>query len=84
MRVKAGAFYRFTPNLLDQIHQCADLRPDAVVQVVRLRGCPPPNTMGQCHVNGPDGRFAGMVSCNSLTPVKVRAAGAGRVVVVGG
>lgn len=70
MRVTAGRQYRFEPNLLDLIHPCADsLRSGDVVTVVRLHGAPPPNTMGQCHVNGPDGRFAGMVSCNSLTPL---------------
>ena len=66
MKVVAGRKYRFTPNLLDRIHVCANLRAGDIVTVVKLHGAPPPNTMGQCHVNGPDGKFAGMVSCNSL------------------
>lgn len=64
-RVVAGGHYRFIPNLLDQIHVCANLKAGDMVRVVRLRGAPPPGTMGQCHVDGPNG-FAGMVSCNSL------------------
>jgi hypothetical protein len=82
MKVRAGSFYRFEPNLLDQIHVCAQLRKGEIVQVVKLRGCPPPNTMGQCHVNGSNGEFAGMVSCKSLVAVKVRKVGAGRVEVI--
>lgn len=71
MRVVTGKRYIFRPNLLDQIHVCATgLKAGDVVTVVRLRGAPGPNTMGQCHVNGTDGRFAGMVSCNSLEPVR--------------
>lgn len=67
MKVRAGSTYRFVPNLMDQIHVCApSLRPGDIVKVTAMRGCPPPNTMGQCHVIGPDGKFAGMVSCNSL------------------
>jgi hypothetical protein len=69
MKVRAGGIYRFAPNMLDQIHNCApELRPGDIVTVVKLRGAPGPNVMGQCHVNGPDGRFSGMVSCNSLEP----------------
>ena len=69
MKVRANQSYRYWPNLLDQIHACAPgLKPGDLVKVVQLRLAPPPNTMGQCHVNGPDGSFAGMVSCNSLYP----------------
>lgn len=78
MRVTTGRAYVFQPNMLDQIHQCANLKPGDRVTVVKLRGCPPPNTMGQCHVNGPDGKFAGMVSCNSLHIVDKKTAAAVR------
>lgn len=71
MRVISGRKYRFNPNLLDRIHVCASsLNKGDIVTVVKLNGAPPPNTMGQCHVNGPDGKFAGMVSCNSLEKIK--------------
>lgn len=67
MRVVAGRKYRFNPNLLDQIHVCAKgLRAGEIVRVVKLHGAPPPNTMGQCHVEDAQGVFRGMVSCNSL------------------
>ena len=38
----------------------------AMVKVVALHGCPPPNTMGCCHVEL-DGKFAGMVLTASLS-----------------
>lgn len=67
MKVRAGQIYRFVPNLLDQIHNCAKgLNAGDLVKVVKLRGCPPPNTMGQCHVEKSGYGFVGMVSCNSL------------------
>lgn len=67
MKVFAGRKYVFDPVFIDRSHVCAPgLKPGDVVEVVRLRSAPGPNVMGQCHVNGPDGRFAGMVSCNSL------------------
>lgn len=73
MRVVAKRSYTYRPNLLDRMHVCAPgLKDGDIVTVVKLHGAPPPNTMGQCHVNGPDGRFAGMVSCNSLEPVTKR------------
>ena len=69
MKVRANGIYRFWPNLLDQIHNCAPgLEPGDLVRVVRLRGAPPPNTMGQCHVEKSGHGFVGMVSCNSLHP----------------
>ena len=68
MKVRANARYLFIPNLLDRMQVCApNLKNGDVVTVVKLYGCPPPNAMGMCHVNGPDGKFAGMVSCNSLS-----------------
>jgi hypothetical protein len=71
MKVRAGGRYKFVPNLLDQIHVCSlGLKAGDVVTVVKLNGAPPPNTMGQCHVNDADGNFAGMVSCNSLEKIK--------------
>jgi hypothetical protein len=65
-RVRLGATYRFEPTLLDKLHPCCDASPGEQVQVGQLHGAPPPNTMGQCHVNHLDGRLAGMVSVQSL------------------
>lgn len=68
MKVRTGSIYRYVPNLLDQFRPATHrpLKAGDHVRVVKLHGAPPPNTMGQCHVEGPDGEFAGMVSCNSL------------------
>jgi len=70
MRVTAGKRYVFQPCLLDRCDGRTGLQPGDIVTVVRLHGCPPPNTMGHCHVNGPDGRFAGLVCTASLQPLR--------------
>lgn len=67
MKVKAGKFYRFSPNLLDAIHNCAEVKDGDIVRVVNLTGCPKAGVMNQCHVEDADGRFLGMVSVNSLS-----------------
>jgi hypothetical protein len=71
MRVKAKSVYTFEPcgwdvwdppfGILSGLIKSGDK-----VRVVKLRGCPAPNTMNHCHVETVDGRFAGLVSCNSL------------------
>lgn len=68
MKVRANSTYRFEPVGMDiyrPAHHGLD-RGD-IVKVVNLHGCPPANTMGQCHVQR-DGKFMGMVSTNSLVP----------------
>jgi len=70
-RVRLGSRYRYEPCVLDKLHVCSDARPGDIVQVCKPYGCPPPNTMGQCHVQTPEGKFLGLVSTASLTPVKV-------------
>lgn len=69
MRVKAGKSYQFNPVLIDVCDPKTSLKSGDIVTVVKLHGCPPPNTMNHCHVNY-QGRFAGLVHCNSLTEVK--------------
>ena len=68
-RVRAGSRYRFDPCILDQLHVCSNASPGDVVQVVKRHGCPPPNTLGQCHIQSLEGKFLGMVSIASLSPV---------------
>jgi hypothetical protein len=65
-RVRLGATYRFEPVPLDRLHPCCDATPGELVKVCKLYGAPPPNTMGQCHINHLDGQLAGMVSVHSL------------------
>jgi hypothetical protein len=67
-RVRAGSRYRFDPCPLDLLHPCSSADSGDVVQVVKLPGCPPPNTMGQCHIQSAEGKFLGMVSTASLFP----------------
>jgi hypothetical protein len=68
-RVSSGKLYAYAPVLLDMIDGPPDLAPGDVVRVVRLLGCPPPNTMNHCHVSNPEtGRLYGLVCCNSLQP----------------
>lgn len=67
-RVRAGQVFVFVPVLLDRTHPSPALTPGDVVRVVKLRGCPPPGTMGHCHVERMDGSFGGLVCVNSLVP----------------
>lgn len=75
-KVRAGSKYVYSPVLIDKIDGRTGLVEGDVVQVVNLRGCPPANTMGHCHVNAvasvhcENGKFAGLVCCNSLVPLK--------------
>jgi hypothetical protein len=66
-KVRAGSTYRYEPVWLDKLDPPHG-RPEVgtLLTVVKLHGCPPPNTMGHCHVNFPNGDFAGLVSVHSL------------------
>jgi hypothetical protein len=65
--VRKGRVYRFSPCLWDIADPSpAHPKPGALVRVIHPHGCPRPNTMGHCHIETLDGRFAGLVSCNSL------------------
>lgn len=72
-RVRLGNRYRFEPCVLDQLHPCSDASPGDIVQVCRPQGCPPPNTMGQCHIQTTEGKFLGLVSTASLRSVMAAA-----------
>lgn len=77
-RVRVNALYVYEPVLLDVIDGRTDLKRGDVVRVINLHGCPPANTMGHCHVAGPDtGRFVGLVCCNSLRKVSRKELAAG-------
>ena len=68
MKVRAGSTYVYHPVGMD-IYAPAHtgvLVDGQLVKVVALHGCPPPNTMGCCHVEL-DGKFAGMVLTASLS-----------------
>jgi hypothetical protein len=47
-----------------------ELKEGDIVKVVNLPGCPKNNTMDHSYVQSLDGKFLGMVSNGSLTPVK--------------
>jgi hypothetical protein len=64
-KVKVGKEYTFEPVMMDVCDPKTSLKSGDKVTVVNLRGCPPANTMGHCHVNF-KGQFAGLVHCNSL------------------
>ena len=70
MNVRTGHRYVFHAAGLDRYSPAhRGIKDGAIVTVVRLPGCPPPNTMGHAHVNGADGRFMGLVQTASLTPL---------------
>ena len=68
MKVRANTEYIFYPNMLDRYDGRTSLVPGDIVKVVNLPGCPKANTMGHAHVNL-GGKFAGLVSTNSLYPL---------------
>jgi hypothetical protein len=68
MRVRVNAEYIYYPNLLDRCDGRTNLVPGSIVTVVNLPGCPKANTMGHAYVEY-NGKFAGMVSTNSLHPL---------------
>jgi len=68
MKVRANTEYIFYPNILDRYDGSTSLVPGDLVKVVNLPGCPKANTMGHAHVTL-DGKFAGLVSTNSLYPL---------------
>ena len=65
-RVRTGSWYTYNPVMFDKLNPPFGVEPGDRVKVVRLPGCPPPNTMGMCHVADENGKFAGMVCTNSL------------------
>jgi hypothetical protein len=70
-RVRTGARYRFEPVWFDISNPPFGCVPGDIVTVIKLPGCPAPNTMGMCHVSLA-GQFAGMVCTNSLQPLRAR------------
>lgn len=68
-KVRANSEYYYNPVGMDKWDARTSLKVGDKVKVVNLRGCPPANTMGHCHVTL-DGNFAGLVLCNSLTKEK--------------
>lgn len=67
-RVRTGSIYRYDPVIMDVCDPKTNLSPGDLCRVVKLFGCPPPNTMGHCHVERLNGQFLGLVACNSLRP----------------
>ena len=71
-RVTVGRVYQFRPNLFDELmseHYTAV--PGQIVRVVNMPGCPPANTMGQCHIEDVETKeFLGMCTVNSLEEMK--------------
>lgn len=66
-RVRKGAVYTFRPVMWDVLIGHANTPNDGdEVRVCHPYGCPAPNTMGHCHVETLDGKFIGLVHCNSL------------------
>lgn len=75
IRVGTAGIFRPVPwDRLDGDHlRRAGLSAGALIRVTHPYGCPPPGTMGHCHVDFYDlaegWRFAGLIHCNSLQPL---------------
>lgn len=68
MKVRTGRTYVYDPVPMDCFDARTTLRKGDMVKVIKLPGCPPPNTMNHCHIEDMDGNFRGLVCCNSLRP----------------
>lgn len=66
MRVRKGQKVKYNPNGWDTLDPKTNLKPGDIVRVTHCPGCPPPNTLNHCHVETLDGKFIGLVHCNSL------------------
>jgi hypothetical protein len=68
-RVRVGKCYCYEPVLFD-IANPPPGRPKRgdVVCVARVRGAPPPGTMGMVHITDRKGNLLGLVFANSLQP----------------
>lgn len=69
MKVRNGMVLVYDPVLWDILDPKTTLKKGDKCRVVALHGCPPPNTMGHCHVESLDGKFLGLVHTNSLRKV---------------
>ena len=67
-KVRVGSKYRYEPVMFDILNPPFGVKPNEVVKVIHLPGCPRANTMGMCYV-ALNGNFAGMVCTNSLQPL---------------
>jgi hypothetical protein len=67
-RVRVGKTYRYDPVLFDILSPPIGAVKGDIVKVVNKYGCPPCGTMGMCYIEK-DGKFAGMVMCNSLEKI---------------
>jgi hypothetical protein len=68
-KVQAGRTYVYRPvgmDLWDSRVYNGAVHPGDYCRVVNLHGCPRANTMGHCHINTMDDKFAGLVLTNSL------------------
>ena len=69
MKVRKGSIYMFRASLWDVADRRSNTPENGtLVRVCHPYGCPPPNTMGHCHVETLDGKFIGLVACASLLP----------------
>lgn len=69
-RVNLGGEYRYEPVMIDITDPKAPgLRAGMRVKVIQAHGCPPPNSFGHAHV-ALNGKFMGLVHCNSLAEIK--------------
>ena len=68
MRVRKGQRVKYEAAGWDSFDARTNLKNGDIVRVCHPRSCPPPNTMGHCHVETLEGKFIGLVSTASLSP----------------
>lgn len=66
-KVRKGQQLIYDPVAIDRFDPQVQIAPGTLVRVCRPYGCPPPNTMGHCHIEDQGSReFLGLVCTNSL------------------
>lgn len=66
MKVRKNGIYQYNPCMWDILDPKTPLQGGESVRVIHPWGCPKPNTMNHAHIESLDGKFLGLVHCNSL------------------
>jgi hypothetical protein len=66
MKVRVNSVYTYEPVPIDLIDGKVDAKKGDRVRVINLHGAPKANTMNHCHIETLEGKFLGLVCCNSL------------------
>jgi len=70
MRVRVKSIYVYDPVPLDLIDGRTEAKKGDIVRVINKHGAPKANTMNHCYIETIEGKFLGLVCCDSLEKPK--------------